>query len=55
MMYGVKSHLLHYIMFLAPSRDVLAEAQIEISLQGIKVGKVAIVKWRGKPVFVYHR
>ncbi|XP_029038113.1 cytochrome b-c1 complex subunit Rieske, mitochondrial-like [Osmia bicornis bicornis] len=54
-MYGVKSHLLHYVMFLAPSRDVLAEAQIEIALQGIKVGKVAIVKWRGKPVFVYHR
>ncbi|XP_003707968.1 cytochrome b-c1 complex subunit Rieske, mitochondrial [Megachile rotundata] len=54
-MYGFKSHLLHYVMFMAPSREVLAEAQIEISLQGITVGKVSVLKWRGKPIFVYHR
>ncbi|CAK9801127.1 Cytochrome b-c1 complex subunit Rieske, mitochondrial [Anthophora plagiata] len=54
-MYGLKSHMLHYALFLAPSRDVIAEAQIEISLQDITVGKVSIFKWRNKPIFVYHR
>ncbi|XP_076280224.1 cytochrome b-c1 complex subunit Rieske, mitochondrial [Lasioglossum baleicum] len=54
-MYGLKSHILHYVLFLSPSRDVLAEAQAEISLENITVGKVLVAKWRGKPVFVYHR
>ncbi|PBC25488.1 cytochrome b-c1 complex subunit Rieske, mitochondrial-like [Apis cerana] len=54
-LYGLKSHILHYIFFLAPSRGILAEAQIEISLRDIPVGKVSIFKWQGKPIFVYHR
>lgn len=54
-MYTLKSHMLHYIMYLAPSRDVLATAQTEAKLTNIPEGKVAIVKWRGKPVFLYHR
>ncbi|XP_043669478.1 cytochrome b-c1 complex subunit Rieske, mitochondrial-like isoform X1 [Vespula pensylvanica] len=54
-MYALKSHVLHYLMFLAPSRDVLATAQSEATLTNIPEGKVAIVKWRGKPVFLYHR
>ncbi|XP_043585709.1 cytochrome b-c1 complex subunit Rieske, mitochondrial-like [Bombus pyrosoma] len=54
-LYGFKSHLLHYILSLAPARNILAEAQIEISLQDIPVGKVSVFKWRGKPIFIYHR
>ncbi|XP_078047856.1 cytochrome b-c1 complex subunit Rieske, mitochondrial [Augochlora pura] len=54
-MYSVKCHLLHYILFMSPSRDVLAEAQSEISLDNIPEGKTLVAKWRGKPVFVYHR
>ncbi|XP_046821717.1 cytochrome b-c1 complex subunit Rieske, mitochondrial-like isoform X1 [Vespa crabro] len=54
-MYTFKSHMLHYIMYLAPSRDVLATAQTEATLTNIPEGKVGIVKWRGKPVFLYHR
>ncbi|XP_017764837.1 PREDICTED: cytochrome b-c1 complex subunit Rieske, mitochondrial-like [Eufriesea mexicana] len=55
LLYGVKSHMLHYIMCLSPSRDILMETQIEICLQDIAVGKVSIFKWRGKPIFIYHR
>ncbi|XP_076751188.1 cytochrome b-c1 complex subunit Rieske, mitochondrial [Xylocopa sonorina] len=54
-LYGLKSHALHYIQFLSPSRDIVVEAQIEISLRDITVGKVSVFKWRGKPIFVYHR
>ncbi|XP_033328855.1 cytochrome b-c1 complex subunit Rieske, mitochondrial [Megalopta genalis] len=54
-MYAMKSHMLHYVLFMAPSRDVLAEAQAEISLDNITVGKTLVAKWRGKPVFIYHR
>lgn len=54
-LYVFKSHLIHYVLFLAPSRDVLAEAQLEVKLNNIPEGKVSIVKWRGKPVFIYHR
>ncbi|XP_011701209.1 PREDICTED: cytochrome b-c1 complex subunit Rieske, mitochondrial-like isoform X2 [Wasmannia auropunctata] len=41
--------------FLSASRDVIAEAQTEVKLNGIPEGKVSVVKWRGKPVFVFHR
>ncbi|XP_020291110.1 cytochrome b-c1 complex subunit Rieske, mitochondrial-like [Pseudomyrmex gracilis] len=54
-LYALKSHMLHYIYFLSPSRDIIAVAQLEVNLSTIPVGKVSIVKWRGKPVFIYHR
>ncbi|XP_076178062.1 cytochrome b-c1 complex subunit Rieske, mitochondrial [Ptiloglossa arizonensis] len=54
-LYGIKSHMLHWVMFLAPSREILADAQVEMNLQVIPVGKVSIIKWQGKPVFIYHR
>lgn len=54
-LYGIKSHLLHYVSFMSSSRDILADAQIEINLQNTTVGTVSIVKWREKPIFVYHR
>ncbi|KAK9304414.1 hypothetical protein QLX08_004198 [Tetragonisca angustula] len=54
-LYGFKSHLLHYIEGMGATRNLIAEAQVEIKLQNINVGKVSIFKWRGKPIFVYHR
>lgn len=54
-LYSLKACTLHYILCLSPSRDVLAEAQLEVKLDGISEGHVAIVKWRGKPIFIYHR
>lgn len=54
-LYTFKSHLLHYVLFLSPSRDILAEAQLEVKIGDIPEGKVLVVKWRGKPVFIYHR
>ncbi|XP_067205437.1 cytochrome b-c1 complex subunit Rieske, mitochondrial-like [Linepithema humile] len=54
-LYAFKAHMLHYIFFMSPSRDVLSEAQLEVKLSDIPEGKVSVVKWRGKPVFVYHR
>ena len=54
-LYGVKTTLIKCIMSMAPSRDVLAQAQAEVALGNIPVGKVQIIKWRGKPVFIYHR
>jgi len=40
---------------MSPSRDIVAEAQLEVKLNDIPEGKVSVVKWRGKPVFIYHR
>lgn len=54
-LYGLKAHTLHYVLFMLPSRVTLAEAQTEVKLNNIPEGKVLIVKWRGKPVFIYHR
>lgn len=54
-LYSLKSHAMHYILYVSPSRDILAEAQLEVKLRDISEGHVAIVKWRGRPVFIYHR
>lgn len=40
---------------MSASADVLALAKVEIELAGIPEGKNAIIKWRGKPVFIRHR
>jgi ubiquinol-cytochrome c reductase iron-sulfur subunit len=38
-----------------PSGDTLALASIEYDLSKVLVGSQAVIKWRGKPVFVRHR
>jgi ubiquinol-cytochrome c reductase iron-sulfur subunit len=38
-----------------PSGDTLALASIEYDLSKVQVGSQAVIKWRGKPVFVRHR
>jgi len=44
-----------YLGYLAPAKDVLAMAKIEVKLDGIPEGKSMVFKWRGKPLFVRHR
>lgn len=50
-----KSLVTKIVASLAPSRDVLALATVEVKLSEIPPGKNAIIKWRGKPLFVKHR
>ena len=38
-----------------PSADTLALASIEYDISKVLLGSQAVVKWRGKPVFVRHR
>lgn len=40
---------------MSASSDVLALAKVEVDMSNIPEGKNAIIKWRGKPVFVRHR
>ncbi|XP_043284532.1 cytochrome b-c1 complex subunit Rieske, mitochondrial-like [Venturia canescens] len=54
-LYAYKSFVVQLAMLIAPSRDVLAIAQTEFKIKNIPEGKVVVAKWRGKPVFVYHR
>lgn len=53
--YGAKSHMLHYILYFGPSKEVLALASAEIKLDSIPEGKSLQAKWRGKPLFIRHR
>lgn len=46
--YSTKAVMLHYILFMAPSAEVLALAKIEIKLNEIPEGINATYKWRGK-------
>ncbi|MGR3271744.1 ubiquinol-cytochrome c reductase iron-sulfur subunit [Thalassococcus profundi] len=40
---------------LNPSRDVVALASVDVSLDGVAPGSRITVKWRGRPVFIDHR
>lgn len=44
-----------YVNYLAPAKDVLAMAKVEIKLAQIPEGKSMVFKWRGKPLFIRHR
>lgn len=44
-----------FLQTMAASADVLALAKVEVELNNIPEGKNAIIKWRGKPVFIRHR
>jgi ubiquinol-cytochrome c reductase iron-sulfur subunit len=46
---------LDFLVNMAASADVLAQAKVEIDLSTIPLGKNVIIKWRGKPVFIRHR
>ncbi|XP_026317346.1 cytochrome b-c1 complex subunit Rieske, mitochondrial-like [Hyposmocoma kahamanoa] len=54
-LYTLKSHGSHYIMAMAPAKDVLAMAIVEVKIDRILEGTTETVKWRGKPLFIKHR
>ena len=52
---GVVATAWPFIDQMNPSADTLALASIEFDLSKVLEGQQAVVKWRGKPVFVRHR
>ena len=50
-----KSTVTEFLGTMAASADVLAMAKVEVELASIPEGKNAVIKWRGKPVFIRHR
>lgn len=52
---GAKATVHDFLLNMAASADVLAQAKVEIDLSAIPLGKNVIIKWRGKPVFIRHR
>lgn len=50
-----KSTVRRLVESLSASKDVLAMAKVEVKLAEIPPGKNAVIKWRGKPLFVRHR
>jgi len=50
-----KSTVAEFLGTMSASADVLALAKVEVELASIPEGKNAIIKWRGKPVFIRHR
>lgn len=50
-----KSAVTKMVASLSASKDVLALSKVEVKLNEIPPGKNAIIKWRGKPLFVRHR
>lgn len=52
---GGKATVHDFLTTLSASADVLAMAKVEVDINAIPLGKNAVIKWRGKPVFVRHR
>lgn len=52
---GAKATVTDFLSSMSASADVLALAKVEVDMNSIPEGKNAIIKWRGKPVFVRHR
>jgi ubiquinol-cytochrome c reductase iron-sulfur subunit len=50
-----KSSVTEFLGTMSASADVLALAKVEVELASIPEGKNAVIKWRGKPVFIRHR
>jgi len=52
---AAKSTITNFLSSMNASADVLALAKVEVEMASIPEGKNAIIKWRGKPVFIRHR
>lgn len=52
---SARSTVTNFLSTMSASSDVLALAKVEVDMNNIPEGKNAIIKWRGKPVFVRHR
>lgn len=44
-----------FIRSMSPSRDVLAQATLDVNLGEIAEGESKTYLWQGKPVFIWHR
>lgn len=53
--YVAKNTVSSLLGTMSPSADVLALSRIEVDLSAIPEGKHVVFKWRGKPLFVWHR
>lgn len=53
--YLTKYITVQHVLFMAASREVMAAAKIEVDISTIPEGSVQVVKWQGKPVFIFHR
>lgn len=52
---AAKNIVTDYLVHFAASADVLAMAKVEVDMAAVPEGKNAIIKWRGKPIFIRHR
>ncbi|PKI85783.1 hypothetical protein MVES_000620 [Malassezia vespertilionis] len=52
---SARSTVTNFLSSMSASSDVLALAKVEVDMGNIPLGKNAIIKWRGKPIFVRHR
>jgi len=53
--YLAKNIVTKFLSIMSPSADVLALAKVEVKLSDIPEGKHQTFKWRGKPLFIWHR
>lgn len=52
---GAAACAVPFITSLSPSRDVQAQATVDIKLSEVPEGEAKTFLWQGKPVFVWHR
>lgn len=52
---GSAAALWPFIGSLNPSADVQALSNVEVDLAPIELGERITIRWRGRPVFIYHR
>lgn len=52
---AVKGSVRGLVGSMAPSKEALAFAKIEVDLSEVPEGKNLVAKWLGKPVFIRHR
>lgn len=53
--YAAKHLVRSLVQYVAPAKDTIALATVEVNLLEIPEGKSTTVKWRSKPIFVRHR
>ncbi|XP_033754232.1 cytochrome b-c1 complex subunit Rieske, mitochondrial-like [Pecten maximus] len=52
----IAKHMVRSLVgYVAPAKDTIAMATVEVNLAEIPEGKSTTVKWRSKPIFVRHR
>jgi len=54
-LYAAKKTVQTLVESMGPAADAIADAQVEIKLEKVALGKNMTFMWRGKPLFVRHR